>query len=50
MTKFILRVHILPGLMSLIVVYAIFTIVGVVLTASLPSFFGRTHCYSRKSK
>ena len=34
--------HILPGLMSLAAVHAVFTVVGAVLTESLLSFFGRT--------
>jgi len=41
----VIRVHILPGLMSLTVVHAVFTVVGAVLTESLLSFFGRTRYY-----
>lgn len=38
----ILRRHILPGLVPLILVHAVFTVVGAVLVESLLSFFGRT--------
>ncbi len=41
----VIRVHILPGLMSLTIVHAVFTVVGAVLTESLLSFFGRTRYY-----
>ncbi|HIQ01667.1 MAG TPA: ABC transporter permease [Anaerolineales bacterium] len=41
----IIRVHILPGLMPLTVVHAVFTVVGAVLTESLLSFFSRTSYY-----
>ena len=41
----IFRVHILPGLMSLTIVHAVFTVVGAVLTESLLSFFSRTSYY-----
>lgn len=41
----IIRVHILPGLMPLTVVHAVFTVVGAVLTESLLSFFSRTRYY-----
>ncbi len=38
----IIQRHILPGLIPLSVVHAVFTVVGAVLTESLLSFFGRT--------
>ena len=38
----ILITHILPGLLPLALVHAVFTVVGAVLTESLLSFFGRT--------
>lgn len=41
----IIRRHILPGLMPLTIVHAVFTVVGAVLTESLLSFFGRTQYY-----
>jgi len=41
----IIRVHILPGLMPLTVVHAVFTVVGAVLTELLLSFFSRTSYY-----
>jgi len=41
----ILRVHILPGLMPIMLVHAFFTVVGAVLTESLLSFFSRTTHY-----
>jgi peptide/nickel transport system permease protein len=41
----IIRRHILPGLMPLTIVHAVFTVVGAVLTESLLSFFGRTRYY-----
>ncbi len=41
----IIRVHILPGLMPLTIVHAVFTVVGAVLTESLLSFFSRTTYY-----
>lgn len=41
----IIRKHILPGLMSLTIVHAVFTVVGAVLTESLLSFFSRTSYY-----
>ncbi len=44
-SRHIIRVHILPGLMSLTIVHAVFTVVGAVLTESLLSFFGRTRYY-----
>jgi peptide/nickel transport system permease protein len=37
--------HILPGLLPLTVVHAVFTVVGAVLTESLLSFFSRTDYY-----
>jgi len=39
----ILRKHILPGLMPLAIVNAVFTVAGAVLTESLLSFFSRTY-------
>lgn len=41
----VIRRHILPGLMPLTIVHAVFTVVGAVLTESLLSFFGRTRYY-----
>ena len=41
----IIRKHILPGLLSLTIVHAVFTVVGAVLTESLLSYFGRTQYY-----
>ncbi|HEY43312.1 MAG TPA: ABC transporter permease [Anaerolineae bacterium] len=41
----IIRKHILPGLLSLTIVHAVFTVVGAVLTESLLSYFGRTRYY-----
>ncbi len=41
----ILLRHILPGLMPLVLVHALMTVVGAVLTESLLSFFSRTHDY-----
>ncbi len=40
---YIMRKHIIPGLMPIAVVHAVFTIVGAVLTESLLSFFSRTY-------
>jgi peptide/nickel transport system permease protein len=41
----VIRKHILPGLLSLTIVHAVFTVVGAVLTESLLSYFGRTQYY-----
>lgn len=41
----IIRRHILPSLMPLTIVHAVFTVVGAVLTESLLSFFSRTRYY-----
>jgi len=41
----VIRKHILPGLMPLLAVHAVFTVVGAVLTESLLSFFSRTTYY-----
>jgi ABC-type dipeptide/oligopeptide/nickel transport system permease subunit len=38
----IFRKHVLPALLPLTVVHAVFTVVGAVLTESLLAFFGRT--------
>lgn len=43
--RHIIRRHILPGLMPLTIVHAVFTVVGAVLTESLLSFFSRTRYY-----
>ncbi|MBN1180497.1 MAG: ABC transporter permease [Anaerolineae bacterium] len=41
----IIRRHVLPGLMPLTIVHAVFTVVGAVLTESLLAFFSRTSYY-----
>lgn len=41
----VIRRHILPGLMPLMITHAVFTVVGTVLTESLLSFLGRTRYY-----
>jgi peptide/nickel transport system permease protein len=41
----IIRKHILPSLIPLMIVHGVFTVVGAVLTESLLSFFGRTSYY-----
>jgi peptide/nickel transport system permease protein len=41
----IIRRHILPGLLPLTIVHAVFTVVGSVLTESLLAFFSRTTYY-----
>lgn len=41
----IFRKHVLPGLLPITIVHAVFTVVGAVLTESLLAFFGRTQHY-----